>query len=86
MYKMSNFKIQTFSSPDEFVQYVADELESASRLADQHWRPQHGECPFCLLNFTVYARVEEMQEVSTSIREFISNLDHFAGNVGGCPN
>ena len=31
--------------------------------ADDHLRPQHADCPFCSLNFTVYSRVEEMDEV-----------------------
>ena len=52
-----------FSSPDEFVHYVADTLKE-ERNIDQHWKHQHFFCPFCSLNFTVYAKVEEMQEDS----------------------
>ncbi len=48
-------------SPDEFIQFLVPHLD-----VDQHWRPQHGKCPFCLLNFTVYARVEDMQQVRWS--------------------
>ena len=32
---------------------------------DAHWRPQHLSCPFCLLQFSVYARVEDMAEDTT---------------------
>ena len=31
--------------------------------ADLHWRPQHAECPFCLVNFTVYGKMEEIEQV-----------------------
>ena len=31
---------------------------------DQHWRPQYRDCPFCLLNFTVYAKMEELDQDS----------------------
>ena len=47
-----------YASPDEFLQQVAFSL--SEDRADQHWRPQHGECPFCRVNFTVMAKVEEL--------------------------
>lgn len=50
----------TLFSPDEFLMYVVDTLKQG--IADQHWRPQHGECPLCLFNFTIYGKVEEIFE------------------------
>ena len=29
---------------------------------DPHWRPLYASCPFCQLNFTVLARLEDMPE------------------------
>ena len=29
---------------------------------DQHWRPQAYACPFCLLDFSVYSRLEELDQ------------------------
>ena len=29
---------------------------------DPHWRPHYASCPFCQLNFIVYARLEDMAE------------------------
>ena len=29
---------------------------------DPHWRPLYASCPFCQLNFTVLARLEDMAE------------------------
>ena len=29
---------------------------------DPHWRPLYASCPFCHLNFTVHARLEDMAE------------------------
>ena len=38
-------------------------LDSLERgVADPHWRPHHLLCPFCQLQFTVLARVEDLQE------------------------
>ena len=31
---------------------------------DPHWRPQYLGCPFCLLDFSVYARMEELDQDS----------------------
>lgn len=39
-----------------------DDLGKSVARANQHWRPQHHECPFCLVNFTVYAKMEELDE------------------------
>ena len=52
----------TRPSPEEVVRYVLDRLRINKRQTDPHWRPQHLQCPFCLLNFTVYAKMEELQE------------------------
>jgi len=52
---------ETIPSPDEMVRYVVANLKSGLRQ-DQHWRHQHQSCPFCLLNFSIYARVEELGE------------------------
>ena len=40
------------------------DLKSKGEGVDQHWRPQHFSCPFCLLEFTVYARMEELDQDS----------------------
>ena len=52
----------THPTPEEVVRYVLDRLRTNKRQTDPHWRPQHLQCPFCLLNFTVYAKMEELQE------------------------
>ena len=43
-------------SPEEVVRYVLDRLRHNKRQTDPHWRPQHLQCPFCLVNFTIYAK------------------------------
>ena len=43
-------------SPEEVVRYVLDRLRDNKRQTDPHWRPQHLQCPFCLVNFTIYAK------------------------------
>ncbi len=47
--------------PSEFVQFVLQHVRGSN--ADSHLRPQHEECPFCLVDFTIYGRVEDMGEV-----------------------
>ena len=40
---------------------MADLHQNPIRV-DQHWQPQHRDCPFCLLNFTVYAKMEGLDQ------------------------
>lgn len=52
-------------TPSEFLRYVLDNLKNAGASnVDQHWRPQSAACPFCLLQFSIYARMEELNEDS----------------------
>jgi len=51
-------------TPTEYVRYILDDLGSNPRSVDQHWRPQHRACPFCLLQFNVYAHMEELHDDS----------------------
>ena len=44
--------------------FVLDDLQANRGLVDQHWRPQSLSCPFCLLNFTVHARLEDLDQES----------------------
>ena len=37
-------------------------LPSKEAEMDPHWRPLYASCPFCQLNFTVLARLEDMAE------------------------
>ena len=50
-----------------------DDLHDNPGRVDQHWRPQHLSCPFCLLNFTVYGKVEELDQDSLYLFT-VSNL------------
>ena len=43
---------------------MLDDLKSKGADVDQHWRQQHLSCPFCLLEFSVYARMEELDQDS----------------------
>ncbi|XP_023326363.1 carbohydrate sulfotransferase 11 isoform X2 [Eurytemora carolleeae] len=52
---------ENIPTPEEMIRFVTYQLNSMKRV-DQHWKPQHESCPFCLLDFTVYARVEEINE------------------------
>ena len=52
------------ASPAEFLQHVRDDLARGAQGVDQHWRPQHLSCPFCSLEFTVYARMEDLDQDS----------------------
>ena len=49
------FIVQLFSKRDpesSIFSYILDNLKSAGAAnVDQHWRPQHLSCPFCLLQF-----------------------------------
>ena len=65
----------TRPSPEEVVRYVLERLRTNKRQTDPHWRPQHLQCPFCLVNFTVYAKMEELQE-NTVYFSLRSNLKH----------
>ena len=47
-------------SPEEVVRYVLDRLRLNKRQTDPHWRPQHLQCPFCLLNFSIYSKVRQI--------------------------
>ena len=40
------------------------DLQENPQSVDQHWRPQHRDCPFCLLNFTIYSKMEELDQDS----------------------
>jgi len=51
-------------TPNEFLRFVLDDLKSKGADVDQHWRQQHLSCPFCLLEFSVYARMEELDQDS----------------------
>ena len=55
----------SLASPSEFLSFIVDNLNSAGpENVDQHWRPQHLSCPFCSLDFSVYAHMEELSEDS----------------------
>ena len=43
---------------------MLDDLKANDGLVDQHWCPQSLSCPFCLLNFTVHARLEDLDQDS----------------------
>ena len=45
-----------------YLRYILDVFKRGRMRSDPHWKPMHLQCPFCLLNFTVYAKVEEMKE------------------------
>lgn len=51
-------------SPDAFLSYILEDLAKIPYKGDvnYHWRPQHGSCPFCRFNFTVYSKMEEMDQ------------------------
>jgi len=52
-------------TPSEYLRYVLDNLKKAgAQNVDQHWRPQYLSCPFCLLQFSVYAHMEDLNEDS----------------------
>lgn len=51
-------------TPNEFLRFVLDDLHKNQHAVDQHWRPQHLSCPFCFLEFSVYARMEELDQDS----------------------
>ena len=42
--------------------YILDDIKTNSAGANFHWRPQYLCCPFCLLNFTVYSRIEDLDQ------------------------
>ena len=42
--------------------YVLDSLNNDGENANQHWLPQFKSCPFCMANFTVYSKMEELNE------------------------
>ena len=48
----------------DMFRYVLDDLRTDPETANGHWRPQHMSCPFCLLGFNVYARMEELDQDS----------------------
>ena len=55
----------TLATPSEFLSFILDDLEKRGpENVDHHWRPQHLSCPFCSLDFTVYAHMEELSEDS----------------------
>ena len=55
----------TLATPSEFLSFILDDLKKRGpTYVDQHWRPQHLSCPFCSLDFTVYAHMEELSEDS----------------------
>jgi len=53
---------QVHPSPEEFIRYILDRLKFNRRQTDPHWRPQHLQCPYCLVDFTIYSKMEELEE------------------------
>lgn len=54
-----------YPTPNEYLRFILDQLrEIGADRVDAHWRPQYLSCPFCLLNFSVYAHMEELNEDS----------------------
>merc|ERR1719450_1811811 len=49
-------------TPNELVSFVLTDLQRNGEHANGHWAPIWRVCPVCLLNFTVYARLENMKE------------------------
>ena len=50
-------------SPTEFLNFIIDDFKKVEKDdLNYHWRPQHGSCPFCRFNFTVYSKMEELHE------------------------
>ena len=43
------------------LRYVLDRLRANRRQTDPHWRPQYLQCPYCLVSFTVYSKMEELE-------------------------
>ena len=59
--KYNFFQLIIFS-PEEFLLYVLECLMNDDEDTNPHWLPQYKSCPFCLVNFTVYSKMEEMHE------------------------
>ncbi|XP_071514124.1 carbohydrate sulfotransferase 11-like isoform X2 [Panulirus ornatus] len=66
-------KGSTSPSFRQFVQYILDEEETGQAL-DMHWIPQSRFCTPCLVNFTVFAKVETLQEDANYVI-FTSGID-----------
>ena len=65
----------TLATPSEFLSFILDDLKKRGpENVDQHWRPQHLSCPFCSLDFTVYAHMEELSEDSAYFITKVSDL------------
>jgi len=54
------------ASPSQFIHFILDDFISEQNGVTLnhrgHWKPQHLSCPFCGLEFTVYARLEELDQ------------------------
>ena len=55
------------------LRYIHSIFKRGKTRLDPHWKPMHLQCPFCLLDFTVYAKVEELEE-DTAYFSLKSNL------------
>ena len=53
--------ISFLTSPTCLLRYVLDRLRANRRQTDPHWRPQYLQCPYCLVSFTVYSKMEELE-------------------------
>lgn len=52
-----------FPSPTEFLNFIINDFEKVrTEDLNYHWRPQHGSCPFCRFNFSVYSKMEDLHE------------------------
>ncbi|XP_042871543.1 carbohydrate sulfotransferase 11-like [Penaeus japonicus] len=58
----------------QFVQYILDE-EAKGKTLDMHWIPQSRFCTPCLANFSIYAKVETLDEDGNHII-FSSGINH----------
>jgi len=57
-----------YPTPSEYIRFILDSLKKEYYKGTKypatfdHWRPQHKLCPFCLINFRIYSRLEENDE------------------------
>ena len=43
--------------------FLLDDLQQGNHHnLDHHWRPQYVVCPFCVYNFTIYSKMEELEQ------------------------
>jgi len=56
-------KYKSTAKPQEMLEYVLTTLEPWSLTGpDIHWKPQSESCPWCILDFDIYAHLEEIQQ------------------------